>query len=399
MPKGIADEIEYNESITFIESGKVKVLTLKIIKYRGYDQFKCSAGSCPDTCCYGWRIDIDDESLEKYMNLTGDFGTRVLNAVDWSDGSFRQFDHHCALLDDHRLCEIFNVLGEDAMCETCRTYPRHVEEYENVREYSLSLSCPQAVLMLLNDQAPLTFEMTEDDTSEDDFEAFDAPLFKQLVKARAFLYNMLQNREISIEKRLNLALVLGKNIQNCIDSGEEFIEKIECFNLKYPDINSSTDMNDDLFEKMSKQFLIFDEMELQRGEWSDLCNAVWHLLFEKGPDNYHQICRDFKEYCDNICSGENHLDIVKEHLAVYFIYTYFCGAVYDDDVYAKMFIAVFSVQWISQFMMARWLLNDCCLDINDIAEIIWRYMRELEHSDENLNLLEAFSHDQTAGYF
>ena len=93
------------------------------------------------------------------------------------------------------------------------------------------------------------------------------------------------------------------------------------------------------------------------------------------------------------------MDIVKEHLAVYFIYTYFCGAVYDDDVYAKMFIAVFSVQWISQFMMARWLLNDCCLDINDIAEIIWRYMRELEHSDENLNLLEAFSHDQTAGYF
>ena len=35
-------------------------------------------------------------------------------------------------------------------CKTCRQYPRHEEEYENVRELSLSLSCPEAARMILS---------------------------------------------------------------------------------------------------------------------------------------------------------------------------------------------------------------------------------------------------------
>ena len=31
-----------------------------------YDTFACIAGRCPDTCCAGWQILIDEESLERY---------------------------------------------------------------------------------------------------------------------------------------------------------------------------------------------------------------------------------------------------------------------------------------------------------------------------------------------
>lgn len=35
-----------------------------------YDSFKCRAGECTDSCCIGWEIDIDDETMRKYENET-----------------------------------------------------------------------------------------------------------------------------------------------------------------------------------------------------------------------------------------------------------------------------------------------------------------------------------------
>ncbi len=37
-----------------------------------YKDFKCIAGACPDSCCQGWEVDADEQSLEYYKNLTGD---------------------------------------------------------------------------------------------------------------------------------------------------------------------------------------------------------------------------------------------------------------------------------------------------------------------------------------
>ena len=34
-----------------------------ILRYPSYyDKFRCIAGACPNTCCAGWEIDIDDET-------------------------------------------------------------------------------------------------------------------------------------------------------------------------------------------------------------------------------------------------------------------------------------------------------------------------------------------------
>mgnify|MGYP003308176052 CR=1 FL=1 len=31
-----------------------------------FEEFKCVAAECEDTCCAGWAIMIDEETLEKY---------------------------------------------------------------------------------------------------------------------------------------------------------------------------------------------------------------------------------------------------------------------------------------------------------------------------------------------
>ena len=40
--------------------------------------------------------------------------------------------------------------------------------------------------------------------------------------------------------------------------------------------------------------------------------------------------------------------------------------------------------------MARWLENGKKLEFSDVTEIAWRYAREVEHSDQNLDMLEEW---------
>lgn len=116
-----------------------------------YKQFQCTADACEDTCCAGWQIMVDRKSLKKYKNalkntlknqpLSKKFQRQLQEGVDWKEGCFRQdAEKRCAFLDENNLCDLYTNLGKEHLCRTCRRYPRHIEEFENVREISLSLS-------------------------------------------------------------------------------------------------------------------------------------------------------------------------------------------------------------------------------------------------------------------
>ena len=42
-----------------------------------YKNFKCIADKCEHSCCVGWEIDIDKETLDKYVH-TGDNGLSII---------------------------------------------------------------------------------------------------------------------------------------------------------------------------------------------------------------------------------------------------------------------------------------------------------------------------------
>ena len=52
---------------------------MKISYPNYYFDFHCIGGSCEATCCKGWKIQIDDDSLKRYkkINVCG----LVLNTV------------------------------------------------------------------------------------------------------------------------------------------------------------------------------------------------------------------------------------------------------------------------------------------------------------------------------
>ena len=116
-----------------------------------YKKFSCIADKCPDTCCAGWEIVVDEESFEKYKALNGGYADKIrsLISVD-SDGDriFTPNGNRCPFLLDSGLCEMYIELGHDCLCRTCRQFPRHETYFGARKETGISLSCPEAARLI-----------------------------------------------------------------------------------------------------------------------------------------------------------------------------------------------------------------------------------------------------------
>ena len=352
-----------------------------------YEKFFCTADQCPDTCCAGWQIVIDENSLEKYSNVSGDFGIRLLNSIDWREGIFEQYDKRCSFLNSENLCDIYKELGAEALCDTCRLYPRHIEEFENLREFSLSLSCPVAAKMILECQEPVKFleEQDEQEECEDDFEDFDFLLFDCLLEVREKLFSIVQNRKNSCRKRMFCVLRTAKNLQDALDEGElferDFISDMELYLQE--EIKEFSGGFYETVQVLRKDLL---RLEVLREEWKANLKATENL-FQKGEIWYMDKRERYKAEIKNTI-GQEQWDIYKEQLLMFFLYTYFCGAVYDDMIYSKGVLSVISVFWIEEITFWNWAKDERIIEEKNILETAYRYAREIEHSDENLNLLE-----------
>ena len=81
---------------------------------------------------------IDPASLKKYRKTKGPLGNR-LQQHPLGSGSFKQYGRRCAFLADSGLCDLYSDGGPGMLCKTCPDLPRHIEEFEGVREISLHL--------------------------------------------------------------------------------------------------------------------------------------------------------------------------------------------------------------------------------------------------------------------
>ena len=133
----------------------------------GADDFQCLAALCPDSCCIGWDVVIDDGTAARYRRMNDAFGRELCGAMQVdADGDvvFALRDGRCPFLQTDDLCRIWRLRGEEALSVTCRRFPRIVQEYTDFTEICLSLSCPQAVCQTLTaEELCAPFPKTTDD--------------------------------------------------------------------------------------------------------------------------------------------------------------------------------------------------------------------------------------------
>ena len=380
-----------------------------------YKKFSCIAGTCPDTCCAGWQIVIDDKTLKKYQHFKGPFRNRLHNDIDWKEHIFRQYDRRCAFLNEENLCDIYTEAGPKMFCKTCRNYPRHIEEFEGLREISLSLSCPEAARILLSQKEKVQFVTRVKDTREEVYDDFDYLLFTALMDTRDALIEVIQDRTVPIQKRLWKVLAIAHDFQLCVDKnelfqwedirkrheisgyGDAFCSKIASrINLNNRSGTANTAIHE-LFKEMWKT--VVPEMEVLRPGWQEYLRDCLTPLYKEDTDPLYDSGNLYSHHKSEFDHCYPDWQIQEEQLLVYWIYTYFCGAVYDDEIFAKIKMTVVCTLFIHELSIGTYLKNNRQFSLNDKIQICYQFSRELEHSDLNLNKFEELmSEDKTFSF-
>lgn len=339
-----------------------------------YKEFECIADQCEDTCCAGWEIEVDKRSLAEYRKVSGEFGKRLRRSIDWRKGIFcRDRNERCTFLDNKNLCDIYKNLGAEHLCETCRMYPRHVEEFENVREITLSLSCPRVAQILLTRDEPVTF-MNYEREGRECYGDFDHALYQKLVKTRETMRDILQDRTMELELRMVLVLGIAHDIQGRIkrEELEACDEVLVRYGQKRTRASAARKLEKLRAEKSYKERMVSE----QSGQ---------DMSAREAEHQYEKTRRAFMEWMQR---HNKRWDIQREQLLVYFMDTYFCGAVYDGAAYSKMQMAIGSVLLITEMLLERWCNNGYTLEEKDLVRTVYYFSRETEHSDGNIEMLE-----------
>ena len=335
---------------------------------------------------------IDEKSMKKYKKYKGEYRRQLLENIDKKEKCFTQKDNRrCAFLNDDNLCEMYINAGKDMLCKTCRRYPRHFEEFENYRVVNLSMSCPEVARIILGRKSKVKFKYMTTSHDEKPYDYFDFLLFTKLQQMQEFMINTLQDRTLDLKLRIGLVLGCAHDIQKRIDSDQLFeidslLEKYskETFRKKAIDTLKNMRKNTtktDIFKNRARIFMNLHRLEILNSHWAEYMTLCEEIIFSNGIDFYHDAMNDFEDkYKDRM--------VEFEQILIYFISTYFLGAVYDGRMYDKVVFAVASMMFIEDMDMATFIMNEGELTFNNQVDIVHRYSRELEHSDPNVELLE-----------
>ncbi len=368
---------------------------MKYWKQDDFDDFRCIAGACPESCCAGWQIFIDQESLEKYRAFPGPFGERLRGSIDWEQGRFLQDGPRCLMLNGEGLCDLQTAGGEQSLCQTCARFPRHMEEYEDVREYSLSLSCPQAAKMTVERSAPLSFTVTEDQTEDDpeDYEDFDDLLYDLLCTARDLLYKTAEEKRLPLQLRLDLIMQTAGQLQDCYDRDHFFDmdhvleaagKQLDRLAAAAGDpaqieiICAAGGLDRESLEDAVRDFQLLYHMEMIHPDWISVLNRTGEAVLT--DEDAWQAAMD----------PDAETERAAENILISLLYTYFCGAVYDGQIRAKAAMAVYSLRWVLM-VTAMYRQEEPGAGYMQLMEkALWQYARQVEHSDQNLDAVDIW---------
>ena len=183
-----------------------------------YKQFRCIASDCPDSCCHEWQVDVDAEAAAFYRALPGDLGERLRSVLEETENGICMTieNSRCPMWRLDGLCRIQAELGHDALCHTCRTFPRLRHDYGDFAELGLELSCPEAARMILSGDGQSILTETATDGEPD----YDAEIMSTLLTSRKQIRNLLDDRSFTIPQLLTIVLLYAHEVQSEIDGGE-----------------------------------------------------------------------------------------------------------------------------------------------------------------------------------
>lgn len=297
-----------------------------------YPRFACIGGRCRHSCCVGWQIAIDPESLARYQAMEGPFGERLRAGIH--DGSFRMDEGgRCAFLTPDGLCEMILHLGEESLCQICADHPRFRNHFSHRTEMGLGLCCEEAARLTVLHRPPMRLILLGDDGLP------DAPTAREkgFLNRRDYLLALLQKREMPILDRLHRALAL--------------------WGVK--------------------------EDPTTPAQWANRLAGL-ERLEEGWLKSLRLLSRSPGE--DAMLLHQPQWETAFEQLAVTFCYRHLSGALQDGRYRQRLAFCAVSVQILRHLCMGHLAVHGQCTLAN-LAEFSRQYSAEIEYSDDNLQAM------------
>ena len=284
-----------------------------------YDGFSCLMGECRHTCCKGWEIDIDSDTLAYYKSLRRPRRKSILRGIDeTADGaSFRLTeDERCPFLNKDGLCDIVILLGKGGLCDICRDHPLYRNYISDREETGLGLCCESACRLILGRETPISLVLTADDGNDKPDEESEA-----VIAERDALVSIAQDRSLPVAERVmkieNRASVSAPDIR-ALTEEMKTLEILDCGWLRQLDAASESTgeavfcAEEELRFENLLSYLLFRHIPEADGKENvpplvSFCTASWRLIRsiylhgEHSAEALEEICRMWSaeiEYSD-----------------------------------------------------------------------------------------------------
>lgn len=375
---------------------------MKVLKPFYYDDFKCIANNCIDSCCIGWQINIDENTYKKYKKVKGVFGKKLNNGINrirsksskLEYGKMKLKDKRCSMLNEDNLCNVYINLGENYLCNTCKIYPRNIDKYGEIYERNLNMSCPEVARYLVSFKNNFSFNMNEEDLSDLDKQyivdkSYDEKLYNILWYSRSLAMEIIQFKEIEIWKRIIFLKILTDKVQKLIDEEnyENYEKVLNAFRDEITNINIINSLDKiKLVPKVKINFIksvvdISEKVSRNKVKYNNLLDE-YKKLFENDIDNnFENVIK--KEYEFN--KYLNNEEYIMENLLIYLIYIYFMRALHTKDLNKGINNIIISYAMIKMLLLGRWFKNNKELEEDDFVEVFYVFSRAIEHNSTFLN--------------
>lgn len=305
---------------------------MKLIAPDYYSGFACLMGECRHTCCAGWEIDIDEDTMELYRSVPGETGERLRSCIDESGEApcFRLTeDERCPFLNDHGLCELIISGGENMLCQICADHPRFRNFFSDRTEVGLGLCCEAAARLILTRSEPFRLVLLENDGGSETPDARETELFA----LRAQLLSLLQDRSVPVEKRVRRMLA-----------------------------EAGLYMGPVPFADWAAFLITLEQLD---SAWGDRLRAL-HAMPE--PD------------LSPLCAPE--WELAFEQLMAYLLFRHMPGILEDGEAAPR--IAFAALIWrLLRALCGVHAAQNGSVSVDDLIELARLYSSEIEYSDEN----------------
>ena len=125
--------------------------------------FKCIADRCRHSCCEGWAIGVDTDTVARHRASEHPVSRELISSLTTEeDGAYIECPSgRCPFLDSRGLCRIICEMGEDFISDICNRHPRFFHRIKDRLEYGIGASCEEAARLILSSDTYASFITAE----------------------------------------------------------------------------------------------------------------------------------------------------------------------------------------------------------------------------------------------